>query len=262
MAAVVGAAVCLASALSGHGTTGVGRWSAGLCFLLATLGMLGYLGRRLPLQNIAAVLLVAWTSAFLGLTFAIKSNAFFGALVYADGFGPKILGIVPWQVPLLWLALVLSSRETARLILRPWRRDQYYGYWLVGIAALLVLWTELALQPFALQVARWWSYAGAGPEFNWLGAPWVVFPTVFGLTVLVLGFVSPWLVAKRPIPTPPDTYPLAVWLLLNACFLFGNAWRGLWLPATATLLGAVAVVVLAQRARKVNPANANDLPRI
>jgi uncharacterized membrane protein len=261
LVAILSTIVCLATALAGQGSGRVGGWAAGAWFLLAGLAGLSYLGRRLPLQNLGAVLLVALASAFIGLTLALRSSAFLGAVSYADGFGPKVLGIVPWQIPCLWLGLVLSSRETARLILRPWRRDRYYGYWLMGVAALLVLWTELALEPFALHVAGWWNFRGVIPEVHWVGVPWVVLPGSFILAVLVLGFVGPWLIVKRPIPTPPDSYPLAIWLLFNGGFLLGNLWRGLWVPAVTTLVGVGVVIVLARRARQVGSKNVEEPPR-
>jgi len=254
------AAVCLAAAWVGRGASGIGVWAAGLWFLLAGFAMLGCLGRRLPLQNIGAVLLASLASAFLGLTFILKSGFFADPLLYADGFGPKVLGLVPWPLPFLWVALALSSRESARLILRPWRRARYYGLWLIGVAATLVLWTELGFQPFALHVVGWWSYAGAMPEWTWQGVPWAIFPASFALAVFVLGFASPWLVAKRPVPTAPEGHPVAVWVSLNLCFLIGNVWRGLWLPAAAALVGGTVVVLMAYRVLRAAPANREEPP--
>ncbi len=257
-ATILTALVWLGAVLAGRGTGPVGCWSAGLVFLFAVVTMLACLGHRLPLQNLCAVLLVSWASAVLGLTLAVKSGVLFGAIVYADGFGPRMLGIVPWQLPFLWLALVLSSRETARLILRPWRRDRQYGYWLLGVAALLVLCADLALQPFAVRAAGWWLFEGATPAVNWLGVPWVVLLTGIFLTLTILLFTSPWLVAKRAVPTPRDYCSLAIWLLLVLCFLIGNAARGLWLPVLVSLGGMTAAILLTWRARAALPPMTDD----
>ncbi len=253
-AAIVSGIVCLSAVLSGHGSSGVGRWSAGALFVFSSFAILGCLGHRLPPQNLCAVLLVSWASASLALTLAVKSHVFLDAVTYAEGFGPRMLGIVPWQLPFLWLALVLSSRETARLILRPYRRDPHYGYWLIGVATLLVLGVDLALQPFAVRVAGWWQFETAPGASNWLGVPWVVFPTNIVLTLLVLLFVSPWLIAKRAIPTARNLCPLMVWLLLNLCLLIGSTMAGLWLAMAASLAGMAAAVFFTQRARAAFPA--------
>ncbi|HOB98826.1 MAG TPA: carotenoid biosynthesis protein [Verrucomicrobiota bacterium] len=261
-AAIVSGIVCLSAVLSGHGSGGVGRWSAGALFVFSSVAILSCLGHRLPPQNLCAVLLVSWASASLGLTLALKSHVFLDAVTYADGFGPRMLGIVPWQLPFLWLALVLSSRETARLILRPYRRDPHYGYWLIGLAALLVLGVDLVLQPFAVRVAGWWRFETSPAASSWLGVPWVVFPTNVVLTLLVLLFVSPWLIAKRAIPTARNLCPLMVWLLLNLCLLIGSTVAGLWLAMAASLAGMAAAVFFTRRARAAFPAMPDEAARI
>jgi len=261
-ASIVSGIVCLSAALCGHGSGGVGRWSAGAFFVFSSFAILCCLGHRLPPQNLCAVLLVSWASASLGLILAVKSHVFLDAVTYADGFGPRMLGIVPWQLPFLWLALVLSSRETARLILRPYRRDPHYGYWLVGLAALLVLGLDLVLQPFAVRVAGWWRFETSPAASSWLGVPWIVFPTNIVLTLLVLLFASPWLIAKRAIPTARNLCPLMVWLLLNLCLLIGGTVAGLWLAMAASLAGMAAAVFFTRRARAAFPTMPDETARI
>jgi len=48
--------------------------------------------------------------------------------------------------------------------------------------------------------------AGA-PLAHWMGTP--------VSTLLVLAFLTPWLLNKRPVPQPVDFHPLWIWLLLG-----------------------------------------------
>jgi hypothetical protein len=53
-------------------------------------------------------------------------------------------------------------------------------------------------------------------------------------TLLILAFVTPFLLNKRPVKNPPDYHPLVVWLVLSLLLLTGAAVHHLWL-ATVTI---------------------------
>ena len=102
--------------------------------------------RRLE-ENIKATYPHGQYVAFVGLiillfaggveVYATKTGKPFGYAIYSEELGPKITERLPWAVPFVWVAFVLGSRGLARLILRPWRANPEYGWWVIGLTALL-----------------------------------------------------------------------------------------------------------------------------
>src|SRR5262245_10490162 len=118
--------------------------------LSAITGMVFALNQRLPAQNIlAAAILIALIAGIAALV-SPGSGVPFGKIAYASKL--KLFGILPWPIPLLWVAVVLSAREAGRLCLQRWRRSRSYGFWLAGSAAALAVMFDLSLEPFAIKV--------------------------------------------------------------------------------------------------------------
>jgi uncharacterized membrane protein len=131
-------------------------------------------------------------------------------------------------------------------MLRPWRKTQTYGFKLIGITTLLVVLLDAGLEPFATRVKHYWLWNPTKVKLDWYSTPWVNF---FGWAVtalLILAFVTPALINKKPGPQPPPEYsPLVVWLLLNVLFATGAAVHHLW-PAVGVIgLGSVVVAAFA-----------------
>jgi uncharacterized membrane protein len=170
----------------------------------------------------------------------------FGPFTYTDAIGQQLFHPLPWAVPMIWIILLLASRGVARLVLRPWRSAPNHGYWLLGLAALLVVLLDLGLEPYATQVRHFWKWNPTRLKLDWYTAPCVNFLGWGVTSLLVLAFVTPALINKRPMPPPsPDYHPLAVWLLVNVLFATGAAANHLWSAVAVTLPGSVAVAVLA-----------------
>jgi hypothetical protein len=226
-----------------HELKGVWRSLAdGVFAFFVGLMALWSLARRFPLQNVAIIgLIVISLSALATVIFA---HALY--FTFNDEFGPSVLvsngkRLLPWQVPFLALALTVTSRETARLVLRPWRRQKNYGLWLLGTASLLVVLLSLHVEPFAAGLGQWWTWAGNPASMSWLGVPWVAFAAWFCLSGLVLGFASPWFIVKRPLALVPDLTPVALWGLILTYFAVGNALGRNW-PPVGTALAALGLV--------------------
>jgi len=214
-------------------------WPEALLLLLATAGTLAALARQLPLQN---VLLAAFVIALMGgaaHALGVKLGIPFGPFLFGAEAGPQLFKTLPWGMPLLWVVVLLNSRGVARLILRPWRKIRSYGFWLIGLTALLALLFDLALDPFATRAKHYWLWLPTKFPVTWLGAPLVNFFSWAAVSLLILAFVTPALINKGPRQSAPDFHPLAVWL--GAILLFGVAagLRGVW-PAVA-LDGALIV---------------------
>jgi len=215
--------------------------------LLAAAAALASLGQRLPAQNLAAIsaimLLfsggVVWCGASSGIPF--------GAILFTDKAGPKLFDSLPVIMPCWWLAILLSSRETARLVLHPWRHGRQYGVWLIGLAALLAVVLDLSIEPYAVRLTHSWLWHTSERTLCWYSAPWANFLGWVATAVVTLGFCVPWFISKRPGASVYGFTPALIWGLLDLHFLAGNIWRGLWPAAAVGGVLAATVLFLAWR---------------
>lgn len=221
--------------------------------ILAAATTLAWLWRQLPFQNVVLatlgiVMIGGGLVAFAASSLGAKAELPFGPWMFASGFGPRILDTTPWQMPLVWIVILLNSRGTARLILRPWRKNKTYGYRLIGLTALLVLLFDVAFDPFASRVKHYWLWLPTNVPLTWQGAPVINFLAWGLITALILLFTAPALIVKKPRSRRgPDYHPLCVWL--GALVLFGISCgtRGIWPPIVADAIIGIVVAVFAIR---------------
>jgi uncharacterized membrane protein len=223
-------------------------WPVGLCLVLATATTLADLRRSLPGQNVllaAAIIAIIGAAAHL-LTVLIAVP--FGPLAFTDRAGPTLGLPVPWSIPFLWVVLVLNSRGVARLILRPWRKTRAYGFWLIGLTALLTLAIELTLEPYASLTRHLWFWGRIRGGVAWYSAPWINFVGWGLMTLLILAFATPSLINKKPARSgPPNYYPLIVCLLVELLFGLSAGLHQLWGAAAFTAVIAVVSSTFAVR---------------
>jgi uncharacterized membrane protein len=206
------------------------------------------LALRLPLQN---VLLATFIIAVLGgavHALGVITGIPFGPFEFGESLGPLLFKTLPWAVPLIWILAVLNARGVARLILRPWRKINAYGFWLMGVTALLTLLFDFALEPFASRVKHYWLWTPTKFPVTWQGVPLSNFLAWAAVSVLISVVIAPALVNKQPGKrNAPDFHPFAVWL--GAIFLFGAgcAQNGLLSAAVADGVLAAIVTVFAIR---------------
>ena len=226
-------------------------WPEALLILTATVGTLAALARQLPLQN---VLLVAFIIAiFTGAALAVGAltGIPFGPFTFSDNAGPELFKTLPWVMPLVWVVVILNSRGAARLILRPWRKTKSYGFWVMGLAAILTALFDLALEPFAAHMKHYWIWTPTKFPVAWYGAPLVNFPAWALVTLLVLAFATPALINKQPRKKSSRSFhPFAVWLGGILFFSITSASHGLW-PAAAVdaAIGIITAVFAIRGAR-------------
>jgi uncharacterized membrane protein len=245
--ALLAAAWILALAVQVRAPDLAGRtgWLEAALLLLATAGTIAALARQLPLQNVllaaGAIALMGGAAHALGARLGIP----FGPFLFGAEAGPQLFKLLPWSLPLIWVVVILNCRGVARLILRPWRKRKVrsYGFWLIGVTALLVMLFTLAFDPFATRAQHCWLWLPTKFPLTWLGAPLVNFFSWAAVAVLMLAFVTPALINKNPVRRPPDYHPLAVWVGAVSGFGIVSAQHGLW-PA-AVLDGVMAALAAA-----------------
>jgi uncharacterized membrane protein len=212
----------------------------GALLLIAAISTLASLCRQLPLQN---VLLAVFGIAVIGEGLSAagaKTGLPFGPFIFSSGIGPVAFKSLSWVMPLLWIIIVFNSRGTARLILRPWRKNKNYGYRLMGLTAVLVLLFDVAFEPFATQIKHLWFWTPTMLKLTWQTAPLVNFFVWACATLLILLFVTPALIVKKPRPKRgADFYPFGVWLGALVIFGAGCAASGIWAPVFVD--GAIAI---------------------
>jgi len=227
---------------------GAGSWAEVLLPILALATTLVALARGLPAQNV--ILVAALIALISGIveTVGAKTGVPFGSFIYTENLGPQLFSLLPWPVPLIWVVVILNSRGVARLILRPWRKLGRYGLWVMGLTVLLAVVFDLGLEPFAARVNRYWIWRVSPRAPAWHTAPWVNFLGWAVTVLLILAFVTPWLINKRASKQQsPDYHPLVVWLTLNLFLTTGNATHQLWSAAGFGLLSGIIVTFFAMR---------------
>jgi hypothetical protein len=152
---------------------------------------------------------------------------------------------------MLWIVAVFNARGMARLILRPWRKVKNYGFWLIGLTAVLAVAFDVALEPFAWHVKHFWLWQPTKIAVTWQGTTLLNFFGWLFISVLILAFATPSLIKKQPgNPSQPDLHPLAVWLGAFILFAAGAAGAGLWWPAGVDAAIAGVTTVFAVRGAK------------
>lgn len=224
------------------------RWVEGLLLVLALVTTLFALARVLPAQNVitavALIMLISGVVQLIGAWTGIP----FGSCDYTERMGPRLFGPLPWPVSLIWAVAILNSRGVARLILRPWRKMGRYGFWVIGLACLLTVVFDASLEPFASTINQYWLWEVPKNLPTLQGAPLTDFLGWAVTTLIILAFVTPWLINKRPpSKAPPDYHPLIVWLVLNLLPGLGAGMHHLWWAAGFTLAASVSVAVFAWR---------------
>jgi len=223
------------------------RWIEGLWICLAAGTSLLALGKRLPLQNVLMTVVLITSISGGILLVGAAAGVPFGPLVYSEALGERIFQLLPWPMPLLWVVVLINGRGVARLIMRPWRKTNLYGFWVIGLTCLLAVVFDLGLEPFAASVQHWWIWQPTRSRWLWYGAPWVNSLGWLVAALAILVFTTPWLINKQPVKRPMDYHPLIVWALMNLILAAGNAAHALWPPVWLSLIGNTAATLFAIR---------------
>jgi uncharacterized membrane protein len=166
----------------------------------------------------------------------------FGSYSYTDLLGPKLLGHVPYLIPLSWMMMVYPAMMlTERLLPHGWLRPIVAGF-------ILTVW-DFAMDPAMTTGFAYWQWHTEGgfygmPYVNWMG---------WWLTGTLVAAVF-WKVDRD---WRGDWEPVALALyLIQGAFMAGLAWLYMRPMATVLWLVAVIAVMLLVWARRQQKATA------
>lgn len=212
-------------------------WLDAAALALAAAGSVAALHRQLPLQNVLPAALITAGIGGLAHAFSAQTSIPLGPVVFNSQAGGKLFGVLPWTVPLIWIAAIFTARGVGRLILRPWRKVKIYGYWLIALTAVLGAALDVALEPFAWHVKHLWLWQPTKLAVNWHGAPLLNFLGWGCVILFVMFFITPFLIRKQPgSSSAPDYHPLFLWLGALLVFAAGSAGAGLWSAVAADVV--------------------------
>jgi uncharacterized membrane protein len=159
----------------------------------------------------------------------------FGAYEYTEGLGPKILGRVPFSIPLSWFYVGLTCYLLARLVTGTLSAAPR-AWWSVALGAwFLVVW-DLVLHPAMAHESpplQFWVWHQTGPYF---GMPIQNFVGWTATALLFMG-LSRLLWDADPDPARIAAwFPLAVYAVNLAFAIALSASVGLWVPILLALV--------------------------
>jgi uncharacterized membrane protein len=214
---------------------------------LALASTLTSLSGQLPLQNVLlAAFIIGVIAGGIQLLGALTGIPF-GPVVYTRDAGPQLFNSMLWAIPFVWIIALLNARGVARLIMRPWRKLRIYGYWVIGLTALLTLFFDLGLEPYATHLKHYWLWRPTKLSVDWYGTPLSNFLGWLVTALLALAFSTPSLMKKKPSKSALNYHPLIVWVALNILFIASSFTQHFWLAGAASAVMCTVVTAAAIR---------------
>jgi uncharacterized membrane protein len=192
------------------------HWPAAVLLLLTCTVAMANAVRQLPLQNVLAAGVIVGGMGGVAHGINALTGIPFGPCVYSQDIGRLLFDFFAWPMPFIWVVFVVTSRGTARLLLRPWRLHRFYGFILIGVTVGLVVLLDVGLEVYASGVNSFWEWGATRVPVDFFGVPLVNFLGWSTSGLLVLVFATPFLISKKPGPPPgPDFVPLLLWGLIG-----------------------------------------------
>ena len=229
------------------------RFAGPTYVVLGFLAALAYLAASIG-WPLAITLAAAASALALGAELAGTSIGLpFGDYSYSGLLGYRILGLVPFPIPLSWFYMLTGSLVIVARLSRPGSRPSSWR-WALGAGALMVAW-DLSMDPAMVKTAHWFWGSGAMfrdaglpawlesfftadafygmPLSNWLG--WFLTATLIARVMLAV--VAPVVVRDRLAASP---LPVALYLVNGIMPVALCVRDGLWWAAA---LGALAMLL-------------------
>ena len=180
------------------GSNAASYLATSLIALPAVLALFRYLGPRRAGLSLLALAAFAYAIESIGVVTGFP----YGAFRYGDVLGPKVLGVVPYLLPVTYLPLVIGAVSAA------WDTWSTRGriFNVLGAAVLLTL-IDGVLDPGAAALGFWvWTDGGfyyGVPSGNYLG--WLLSGAIASAIALAVGR---W--REPPLPSLLDSAIIAV----------------------------------------------------
>jgi uncharacterized membrane protein len=210
-----------------------------LAITMAATSLIG-LARRLPAQNVVTAAAIITSISFCLLAFGRKTGIPFGAFDFARGSEFRVLG-VPIVLPIYWTALAICARGFSRLPLRPWRKTNHYGYWMIGLSLIIVLFVITTAEPWLAEQAHYWIWWTKPGSWTWHGMPWSNWLGCALVFFAIYLLATPWLINKQLVKQPVDWHPLIIVILLEIYLAAANLQAG---NSGAVALGSCGTILL------------------
>ncbi len=193
--------------------------------LLIALPSFVALWRYLGTERAALSILALGAPGFAIEITGVATGFPYGPFYYGDSLGPKVLGLVPYLLPLSWIPLVLGA-VAATTPRKTGSRGKYYSllpersdFWVVSAAVLLTL-VDGVLDPGAASLGFWvWPEGGwyyGVPVTNYLG--WLLSSSLAAALLLALG---PRRWGRPPPPGLLDSAVIAVAFWVGVALMSG-----------------------------------------
>lgn len=212
------------------------------------------LGRRKTAVFFAVATLLPLSAELIGTSTGWP----FGQYEYTDLLGYKILGRVPFTIPLSWFymgftAYLLASAITGRM------RTPGRGFWTLALGAWLLVAWDLALDPAMVRntVFPFWMWYTHGAYF---GMPLQNFAGWWLVGFLFMG-VSRFFWRENAPSDIPAWLPMGMYLANMAFAMALSLSAGLWLPlVVALVLGVIPASLALRSARGQRDSGAGGQP--
>ena len=223
--------------------------------VLGTMATLAFLWNRVGLRDAFTVAATASALALAAELIGTSVGLPFGDYTYSGLLGYRILGLVPFPIPLSWFYMLVGSLSIiARLSTdsKPWR-------WALGAGLLMVAW-DISMDPAMVKTGHWlWGtgemFSGSGlpgwlvsfftadafygmPLSNWFG--WLLTATLVARAMLVI--LPPAIVRAK---VASSSFPIALYLANGVMPVALCLRDGFW---WAAMVGALAMIVPATMA--------------
>jgi uncharacterized membrane protein len=218
--------------------------TGGAGMVLGAIAMLAFgfaaLGARRTLIFFVAACAISATAELTGT----KTGWPFGGYEYTDFLGYKLLGRVPFPIPLSWFYMGFASLLLADAIAaaRGWNNRMV---WSIELGAYLLTAWDLVLDPSMaapqLQYIHFWTWHEHGPYF---GMPLRNLAGWFGTGLLFIA-VGRVLWRERVTPAFSALLPFAIYAVNVAWSMVLSVSAGMWPTAVAAIVFSLAPAALA-----------------
>jgi uncharacterized membrane protein len=218
--------------------------TGGAGMILGAIAMLAYgvwaLGARRTLIFFCAATLISAAAELTGT----KTGWPFGGYEYTSFLGAKILGRVPFPIPLSWFSMGFASFVLGDAIAAG-RGLRHRTAWSIAIGAYLLTAWDLVLDPSMaapqLQYVHFWIWHETGPYF---GMPLRNLAGWFATGLLFIAVArAAW--RERATPHAPVAVPFTVYAVNVVWSLVLSLAAGMWPTAIAAIVLSLAPAAIA-----------------